>query len=476
MMWMRLFNFFLFVSLVIAQPVRIPLKKQQPDSLPLETRIRNRGLTKKVIEQKFAPRLGIKRADPGTVPLVDFSNAQYYGPITIGTPPQDFNVIFDTGSSNLWVPSEQCPWTNLPCDFHQRYDHDKSKTYVANGQEFAIQYGTGSLSGFLSQDTVSVGGLNVKDQVFAEAISEPGITFLLAQFDGILGLAFQSISVNDVVPVWYNMLNQSLITTPIFSFWLSNGQTKIGGEMILGGMNPSYFTGDISYVPLSSKTYWEFKMDSFKFGKNDYCSGGCSAIADTGTSLLAGPLDEVDKIMKQIGAKGILSAECEMLLEQYEDEIIEAIVNGLNPQSTCEFLGLCPGTNCDTCKSVIAAIDAFLPSNSSKAFIHFIFSQVCNLLPSVNGESIVDCDTLSSLPNITITLNGKDFELTPEQYVLVEGDDTQKICLVGLIGLDLPPQIGPLWILGDVFIRAYYTIFDFGNSQVGFAKAIQPSP
>lgn len=77
-----------------------------------------------------------------TVPMDNFMDAQYYGPVSVGTPSQNFKVIFDTGSSNLWVPSNEC-WS-LACLVHNKYKHSKSKTYVKDGTAWNITYGSGS--------------------------------------------------------------------------------------------------------------------------------------------------------------------------------------------------------------------------------------------------------------------------------------------------------------------------------------------
>ncbi|KRJ99576.1 uncharacterized protein Dyak_GE13586, isoform B [Drosophila yakuba] len=212
-----------------------------------------------------------------STPLSNYLDAQYFGPITIGTPPQSFKVIFDTGSSNLWVPSATCASRMVACRVHNRYFAKRSTSHQVRGDRFAIHYGSGSLFGFLSTDTVRVAGLEIRDQTFAEATEMPGPIFLAAKFDGIFGLGYRSISMQRIKPPFYAMMEQGLLTKPIFSVYLSRHGEKEGGAIFFGGSNPHYYTGNFTYVQ------------------------GCEVIIDTGTSFLALPYDQAILINESIG-------------------------------------------------------------------------------------------------------------------------------------------------------------------------------
>ena len=212
-----------------------------------------------------------------------------FSEISIGTPPQVFKVVLDTGSSNLWVPSKDC--NSIACYLHTKYDSSASSTYKRNGSDFEIRYGSGSLSGFISQDTVTIGDLKIKHQDFAEATSEPGLAFAFGRFDGILGLGYDTISVNRIVPPFYNMLNQGMLDEPLFAFYLGNTANgeEDESEAIFGGVNKKHYTGKLTKIPLRRKAYWEVSLDAITFGDATAELDDTGVILDTGTSLIALP-------------------------------------------------------------------------------------------------------------------------------------------------------------------------------------------
>ncbi|KAK7359801.1 hypothetical protein VNO77_01766 [Canavalia gladiata] len=495
----------LFFSVVSCAPNdglrRIGLKKIKLDS---KDRLGFKGdggefLRSSIRKHRLQNILG-SNENTDVVALNNYLDAQYYGEIAIGVPPQRFTVIFDTGSSNLWVPSSKC-FFSVACLLHARYRSSDSTTYKENGTSASIQYGTGAISGFFSYDNVQVGDIAVENQVFIEATREPGLTFVAARFDGILGLGFQEISVEYAVPVWYNMVEQGLVKDPVFSFWLNrNPDEEEGGELVFGGVDPAHYKGNHTYVPVTQKGYWQFNMGEVLIdGKpTGYCADGCAAIADSGTSLIAGPTTVITMINEAIGASGVVSKECRSFVEQYGQTILELLLAEAKPKKICSQIGLCTfdGTHgvsvgiesvvdknerksfggfrdatCSACEMTVVWMQNRLRQNQTQDQIKSYINELCNKMPNPMGESSVDCEKISSMPIVSFTIGERVFDLAPEEYILKVGGGPSAQCVSGFMALDVPPPRGPLWILGDVFMGRYHTVFDYGNLRVGFAEA-----
>uniref|UniRef100_G1U0D6 Peptidase A1 domain-containing protein n=1 Tax=Oryctolagus cuniculus TaxID=9986 RepID=G1U0D6_RABIT len=257
---------------------------------------------------------------------------EYFGTISIRTPPQDFTVIFDTGSSNLWVPSTYC--SSAACTTADAGNPDHSVTSY-NPPIKACR----SHSGI--QETGLVGSIEDTNQIFGLSESEPGSFLYYTPFDGILGLAYPSISSSDATPVFDNMWNEGLVSQDLFSVYL-NSDEQSGSLVMFGGIDSSYYTGSLNWVPVSYEGYWQITVDSITMdGETIACAYGCQAIVDTGTSLLAGPTSAISNIQSYIGAS-----------ENYE------------------------------------------------------------------GEMIVSCSSMYSLPNIVFTINGVQYPVPPSAYIL----------------------------------------------------------
>ena len=96
------------------------------------------------------------------------------------------------------------------------------------------------------------------------------------RFDGILGMGYPSLAVLNVMPPFNTMVNQGLVE-PVFSFWLSRDpEAALGGEMILGGSDPAFYEGEMTYVDVDTNPgYWKITMDGLVLeGETMGCNGG----------------------------------------------------------------------------------------------------------------------------------------------------------------------------------------------------------
>ncbi|XP_059852249.1 renin [Delphinus delphis] len=246
------------------------------------------------------------------VVLTNYLDTQYYGEIGIGTPPQTFKVIFDTGSANLWVPSTKCSPLYTACEIHSLYDSSESSSYVENGTEFTIHYGSGKVKGFLSQDLVTVGGITVT-QTFGEVTELPLIPFMLAKFDGVLGMGFPAQAIGGVTPVFDHILSQRVLKEDVFSVYYSRNSKNshlLGGEIVLGGSDPQYYQENFHYVSVSKTGSWQIRMKGVSVRSTTLlCEEGCMVVVDTGASYISGPTSSLRLLMETLGAKELSTDE-----------------------------------------------------------------------------------------------------------------------------------------------------------------------
>ncbi|KRZ64810.1 Aspartic proteinase oryzasin-1, partial [Trichinella papuae] len=86
-----------------------------------------------------------------------------------------------------------------------------------------------------------------------------------------------------------------------------------------------------------------FNMGDVYIGNQStgFCSGGCAAIADSGTSLVAGPTTIIAEINQKIGASGVVSQECKAVVVQYGQQILDMLLSETQPAKICSQIGLC---------------------------------------------------------------------------------------------------------------------------------------
>ena len=359
---------FTFLNIVICNVITIPLFKNNITSNNINTIRKKSYMSDNII-------------------LSNYYNMEYYGIISVGTPPKDFRILFDTGSSNLWLPSSQC---NI-CNGKNQYNNFNSISYKSSNHFFEINYVSGIVSGFISEDTIKIGGIQINNQSFAEIVDPSGLgdLFTLSKFDGILGMGFDNIAVNNIVTPIHNMFLQGKIKQTIFAFYLGN---NIEGELSIGDYNNKYTRNGINWIPLSVVGYWQFNIDSYDFildnSRRFNLNTNVQSILDTGTSLITIPKKSFDNLK-------------------------------------------------------------------------YIFG---NNIDSITGLYMVDCNKNR---DVVLSLTINDIIFTIEYRDLIVNDNIRNVCMIGIEEYD-----NSIWILGDVFIRKYYSIFDYDNNRIGLSPLI----
>uniref|UniRef100_B3P3E4 GG22191 n=2 Tax=Drosophila erecta TaxID=7220 RepID=B3P3E4_DROER len=307
---------------------------------------------------------------------------EYYGTISMGNPRQNFSVIFDTGSSNTWLPSVNCPKSNSACQNHRKYNSSRSSSYIPDGRNFTLRYGSGRVVGYLSKDTMHVAGAELPSLTFGESLFLQHFAFSSVKFDGLVGLGLGVLSWSNTTPFLELLCTKRLVEKCVFSVYIRRDPR----EIVFGGFDETKFEGKLHYVPVSQWRTWSLEIAKTTVASKQI-GGRSNAILDTGTSLVLVPQQTYHNLLNTLSAR------------------------------------------------------------------------------QQNGYFVVTCRS-GSLPNINILIGDTVFPLTPSNYLMEIILDRKPVCV-----LAIAPINRGFWVLGDIFLRLYYTVFDATEKRIGLAKA-----
>ncbi|KAJ7071340.1 acid protease [Mycena amicta] len=230
------------------------------------------------------------------------SDLEWAGTISIGTPAQKFLIDFDTGSSDLWVPSSAC--TSSTCKKKSHYTASSSSTSTKKSGTFSISYGDGStVSGGVYTETVAVAGIKATKQYFSP-VTTLSSSFSDDPIDGILGLAFPAISNLGHNPFFFTANSAGKVDANQYSFYLASS----GSELYLGGTNEDLYTGKIEFNAVdSSGGFWQATGAKVKVGTKSAVTG-FQTIIDSGTTLAYGPPAAVKKVFAKVSGSKLFDS------------------------------------------------------------------------------------------------------------------------------------------------------------------------
>ncbi|GAA5890709.1 hypothetical protein JCM6882_000632 [Rhodosporidiobolus microsporus] len=259
------------------------------------------------LRRRSTAPLDRRQQQRGVVELYDFYSQpldiMIHGPVSVGTPGQDFQLLFDTGSSDMWVYSKGTGATE------PEWDADRSSTAITRPYvPWSIQYGKGEQTGYLHQDTVTVGGYTVNDTIFAAATSLHS-AFNSYPISGIFGLGFGSIASSGYAPWFERLINEGRVDEQYFGIYFVRAQDQVGNspqgslpgaQLCSGCVDSTKYTGDITWCPVTSDTFWAVQSEGFAINGSVVPSTRMRAVIDSGTTLIMVPSSVAEAFYAQI--------------------------------------------------------------------------------------------------------------------------------------------------------------------------------